>query len=184
MEPRYSYGRHAGPVSEDARRAAVGILVHPGNSGTSEFPLTVRPPHLRDHAGQVCLPGGAVEPGEGLDDCVRRELEEELAPRHGELRIIGRLTPLYVFGTNFYVQPIVLSADKPLAFTPDPREVAAVLPVRIDQFLQAPCRIGKLPRHWLFCQAPGWDFGDHWCWGATAMILAEFRAVCELGGGG
>src|ERR1700736_4306482 len=42
-------------------QAVVLVMLYPGRDGPS-FLLTVRPDHLRTHAGQVSLPGGRVEP--------------------------------------------------------------------------------------------------------------------------
>ena len=185
MEPRFSYGRHAGPAAYDARQAAVAIVLHPVDSAPTEdvaawhFPLTVRPGHMKDHAGQICLPGGAVEAGEDTLQCARREVEEELSPRPGELRIVGRLSPLYVYGTNYMVHPIVFASLDRLVFQPDANEVESVLHVTLGELSAIAPRDVSMERHPIFFDAPAWCFGSHCCWGATAMILAEFQALVD-----
>src|SRR5262245_25218235 len=58
-----AYGRHRGPVPDDARRAAVLVVLDPAVSGWS-IPAVLRPTTMRAHAGQVSLPGGLIETDE------------------------------------------------------------------------------------------------------------------------
>ena len=44
-----------------ARPASTLLLLYPGRDGELRLPLTVRNASLRAHAGEVSLPGGAVE---------------------------------------------------------------------------------------------------------------------------
>ena len=76
-QPQASYGRHFGPAPASARPAAVLVLLYP-DAGAWHLPLTLRPMYLADHAGQISLPGGAVEPGESSELAAVRELDEEL----------------------------------------------------------------------------------------------------------
>src|SRR6478752_2070003 len=63
MSPELGYGRHAGPAPHTSRNAAVMLLLFRRNE-TWNLPLTERPTTLARHAGQISLPGGAVEEGE------------------------------------------------------------------------------------------------------------------------
>ena len=47
-----------------ARAAATLLLLYPDQHGELTVPLTVRHAELRSHAGEVSLPGGAVEAGD------------------------------------------------------------------------------------------------------------------------
>ena len=78
FEPSLCYSRHFGPPTIRARAAAVLALLYP-HEGQWHLPLTVRPATLVAHAGQISLPGGAVDPGETGPQAALRELEEELA---------------------------------------------------------------------------------------------------------
>ncbi len=49
-----------------------GVLVHDGRVLVGQRPAGTR------HAGKWEFPGGKVEPGESLPECLRRELHEEL----------------------------------------------------------------------------------------------------------
>ena len=74
-QPELSFGRHLGPAPSDAKPAAVLILLYP-NGGRWHVPLTLRSAHLPDHAGQVSLPGGLIEPGEDSRQAALREFTE------------------------------------------------------------------------------------------------------------
>lgn len=62
------------PDSHALVAVAVGILLKPDG----RFLLNSRPTG-KSHAGAWELPGGKMEPGEGVADTLRRELREELA---------------------------------------------------------------------------------------------------------
>src|SRR5687768_11349335 len=76
-EPPLAYGRHAGPAPDAARQAAVMALLY-RDGDEWRVPLTLRPEHFTEHAGQICFPGGGIEPGETCETAALRELEEEL----------------------------------------------------------------------------------------------------------
>ena len=60
-------------MERDAVDVAVGVLVDP----TGRFLLTSRPAG-KVYAGYWEFPGGKLEPGESVEDALRRELHEEL----------------------------------------------------------------------------------------------------------
>ena len=61
-----------------ARPAATLLLLYPCPDGELRLPLTVRNAALRDHAGEVSLPGGAVEQADASREAtaLRETLEE------------------------------------------------------------------------------------------------------------
>jgi 8-oxo-dGTP pyrophosphatase MutT (NUDIX family) len=101
-------------VPADFRRAAVLAIV--GRVGSDETPalvLTERSPHLRAHAGEICLPGGHLEPGESPEDAALREAEEEIGLDRTELRLVGRLDDAWSKG-RIHVVPVVGWYEGPL----------------------------------------------------------------------
>src|SRR5689334_25295724 len=67
------------PVRDPAlRRAAVALVITARDDGSACFVITRRAAKLRAHAGQWALPGGRLEPGEGVQETALRELREEV----------------------------------------------------------------------------------------------------------
>lgn len=194
FEPELAYGRHFGPPPHDARRAAVLVFIYPHSSilhgNAWHIALTKRRDDLPVHPGQVSLPGGYVEPEETTKGAALRELEEELGVPAESITLLGNLSPLYIFGTNFYVIPWIAGIEQRPAFVPNAAEVGALFEVPLDYLLD-PANRGVHPRlirgirqtvpHFDWQLEPDADSPSEMpiekVWGATAMILSEFLAV-------
>lgn len=175
--PRLAYGRHFVPPPGDARQSAVAILLYQ-RAGEWFVPLTLRPATLTHHAGQVSLPGGSLEAGETPEAAAWRELQEELGIAPAQVTTIGRLTPIYIFASNFYVTPCVAVASQLPSFLPSADEVEAVLEAPLSTLPRgAPEEYQTIERGGLRFEAPCWQVGAQRVWGASAMILAELAAL-------
>jgi 8-oxo-dGTP pyrophosphatase MutT (NUDIX family) len=109
--------------------ASVLLALAPvGGADDLELVLVQRPDHMRQHAGQVGLPGGAVEPGDadGVAAALR-EAQEEVGLDPAGVRVLGSLDRTYLAVSEFDVLPVVGIWDglAPLAANPD--EVAGIL---------------------------------------------------------
>ena len=177
FEPELCYGRHQGPPAHDARQAAVLLLLYPGQDSW-HLPLTVRPAAMSTHGGQVSLPGGVIEPGETAEQAALRECCEELGEAGAEAQMLGRLSQIYVFASNFVVTPCVAWSPTRPRFEPNLDEVANLLePLLVD--LQNPDRRGShlIDRRGVRFRVPHIVYGQHEIWGATSVILAEFLQI-------
>ena len=184
-EPELSYGRHSDPPRPGARQAAVIALLYP-HSGEWHLPLILRPVHMSEHAGQVSFPGGMSEPGETSAAAGLRELSEELGIEVENARILGRLSLLHLYSTNFAITPWIAWLPARPEMRPNPTEVAAVLEVPLAHLCDE-ANIGRhlLQRGGLRFFAPHISWHGHQIWGATALILGELLAVvaeAEAGG--
>lgn len=180
--PRLAYGRHfSRPRDPRTREAAVGMLVYPWHDDW-HLALIRRPATMAHHAGQIALPGGMVEPGETSDEAMRREVYEELGVETRAGDCAGKLSPLYVFNSRFWVQPwLVVLPGRP-NYTPAPGEVDTLIEYPLSELQRALpsdcCRIDRWGTRW---HAPCFRWHDHEIWGATSLMLAELQAVVERG---
>ena len=176
-EPRLAFGRHAGPAPDNARRAAVMALLYWDN-GQWRLPLTLRPEHFTEHAGQICFPGGGIDPGESPEQAAVREINEELEIRPGDVTIVGRLSELYIFVTNYRVTPCVAIAQQRPAMRPNPAEVWELIDAPLAELMRPESLVTIEKRQGpLVLTVPAIVYGPHRIWGATSMILAELMAV-------
>ncbi len=176
-EPSLSFGRHFAPPPASARPAAVIALLYPGD-GDWHIPFTLRPPTMADHAGQISFPGGMIEAGETSDQAALRELEEELGVGADGIELLGQLTPLNLFVTNFAVTPWLAILERRPQLIPCEREVAEVLEVPMTSLLDPTNTATHDRQHQaLQFKVPHFQWQHHRIWGATAMMLGELVEV-------
>ncbi len=182
FQPELSFGRHRGPAPSGARPAAVLVLLYP-HGDAWHLPLMLRPLHMPDHGGQVSLPGGMIEPGESSRQAALREYTEELGAPSEKLRVLGRLSPLYLFASNFKITPWIAVTDAAPPWRPSEREVERLLEVPIPHLLD-PANSGHVERRQrgLAFRAPCFNWQSERIWGATSMILAELVAAVREAG--
>jgi 8-oxo-dGTP pyrophosphatase MutT (NUDIX family) len=171
--------KHWSDVPDGARPAAVLLLLY-SREGVWHLPLTLRPAHMADHAGQISLPGGAVEAGETSSQAAIREFHEELGDDGQAIRLLGSLSPAYVHSSNFRVTPWVAAVEKQPCLVRNAAEVEQILEVPLAHLLD-PGNVGRHPRQYLgqTYAAPHFTFQSHRIWGATCRILGEFATMLE-----
>ncbi len=160
-------------MAPGTRLNAILVLLYP-HQDQWHVPLTVRPAHLPDHAGQVSLPGGAIEPGETSDAAAVREFHEELGAAGCPIALLGRLSPVYVSVSNFCIEPWVGASPVRPNFVPNPDEVAKLLEVPLAH-LRDPANQGTHRRRHRgqCCVVPHFQWQTYCIWGATCRILGE-----------
>jgi 8-oxo-dGTP pyrophosphatase MutT (NUDIX family) len=175
---RWLYGDQGAGTEPPERRAAavlVGVVERPRGPALL---LTQRPDHLRDHAGQICFPGGRVEPEDAsIAAAALREAEEEIGLDPRRVELLGELQP-YDTVTGFRIHPVVGWIEPPVDLAPDPYEVDEVFEVPL-QFVLDPgnhrrqsYRRGSLTRAYYVLPYQG-----RFIWGATAGILVNLSTL-------
>jgi 8-oxo-dGTP pyrophosphatase MutT (NUDIX family) len=140
--------------------------------------FTERAAHLKDHAGQVSLPGGRLAAGETAAEEALREAQEEVGLPPEDVDVIGSLDE-FLTGTGFSVMPVVgVVADRDFVARPDPREVASVFEVPLSVILdRSALSVGYFERHGSRILTYELLFGGRRIWGATAAVLRNFQDV-------
>lgn len=164
--------------------------------GTPHLLFEKRSPKLRHQPGEICFPGGKLEPGESLKACAVRETVEELNVRYRQIKVMGPgdiyLSPFQLMIYSF----IGTIEDYHDTFSTD--EVEAIVKVPLEFFINNQPRtymsqlVQKLPEDFPYEWIPGgekypWANGDHeilfyqygpiTIWGMTAQIA---RSAVEL----
>lgn len=153
----------------------VGVVEHP--QGPSVI-LTRRNEYLENHAGQISLPGGRIEPGDaGPADAALREAFEEIGLTSDRVELLGCLSP-HTTVTGFRVYPFVGWVYDPGELVIDHREVAEVMEVPLD-FILDPANhrrdslVADGVRHHFYVI----DYAGQRIWGATAGILVSLARL-------
>jgi len=177
FQPQPQLWRYYDAPRAEARPAAVLVLLYP-SEGKWHVPLTLRPDHMIEHGGQISLPGGTIEPGETGGEAAIREFHEELGAADARIELLGRLSPLYVQGSNYQITPWVGVADCRPSMVPFPGEVEALLEIPLPHFLDpANLDAGQREYRGQTYRAPHFLWRSHRIWGATCMILGELVTV-------
>ncbi len=124
-----------GEFRKGARPAAVVFVLY-RQGGRWMVPFVRRRGDLRDHPGQVALPGGGVLASESAWQAAQREVAEEIGVPVGSLVPVGAGDPIYAAVSNFSVVPFVAYLPDPAPpFVHDTRELEGVLAIPLDRLL-------------------------------------------------
>jgi 8-oxo-dGTP pyrophosphatase MutT (NUDIX family) len=166
---------------EGAANGAALLLVYP-HDDTLHVALTVRGSGLRNHTGQVSLPGGRVDEGETFETAALREAQEEIGLDPKTVDVLGRLTPLHIPVSGFLLHPIVGYTSMRPAFQRAEWEVARIVEAPVS-LLSVPAvtkreiRTRMAAGQSIDVSVPYYDIDGEKVWGATAMVLAEFCVI-------
>ncbi len=160
------------PATIRRPRAATVLIGVIAREGSATLLMTLRAGHLRDHSGQIALPGGKIEAGDASPAAAAlREAEEEVGLDPARVTPIGYLDP-YLTGTGFLIVPTVAMVTPPFELTPDPAEVADVFEVPLA-FLMDQANHARGSRalegrvHSFYVMA----YGERRIWGVTAGVI-------------
>ena len=164
------------------RSASVMILLYQNESGDVEFPVTMRVSYEGAHSHQFSLPGGQFEELDiSFDETAIRETVEELGVEYENIEIVRQLSEIYIPPSNFLVYPYIGIYTGEPNFTPEEREVQYIVPLDLEAFLNAEHEVFEREFSGQVVEIPGYNIGDEeYLWGATAMILEEFKDYLKI----
>jgi 8-oxo-dGTP pyrophosphatase MutT (NUDIX family) len=168
-------------VSDDHRIACVMIVIYPKNQEW-HLCLIKRSTENPDdkHAGQLSFPGGQLDDqDDSYEDCALREIHEEVGIAPEDVGILGSLTPLYVFVSNFLVHPFVGFCSEYPDWKPQKSEVDEIIEVPVKNILKSKNKglTDIIVRDTTIPKTPYYDIQNQKLWGATAMIMSELEHI-------
>ena len=170
-------------LSAQPRLSAVTLLLFAAQNNSPSLLLIERPVYEGVHSGQIALPGGKMDDSdESLEHTALREMKEETG-FDGDVEILGKLSDVYIPPSNFLVTPFVAYTNSRPVWKPDQREVASLIEAPLE-FLNDDLLIGEgefITSGKYKVKAPYFIFQGHRIWGATAIMLSEFREILRKG---
>jgi len=171
--------------SDQPIKSSVLILLYPGTEfANPKFVVTLRRTYEGIHSGQISLPGGKFETSDIVPvKTALRETYEEIGVDPALITIIGKLTELYIPPSNYLVQPFVGFMDSAPLFFPQAHEVEKIIEIPVNGLLiEENVVMKEITAGGFQFQAPTFQIEGTTIWGATAMILSEFKEILSRSG--
>ncbi len=176
------FGRPRVDQPQHAKAASVLLYIFPDRRDeyrmcfikrSSRFPAD-------PHAGQIAFPGGQREPQDKTHwHTAIREAQEEVGISPEKTKKLGPLSQLYIPVSNFIVYPFLSISEEVPQFQLQESEVAAIITPKVTDILDdknLQYRDLKVAKNRVLPNVPHFYLENQIIWGATAMILNEFKA--------
>lgn len=181
----FSYSRPSADVIRDLnvspRESAVLILLYKeGNEWF--FPLIKRQEYNGVHSKQISLPGGQHDKTDpNLKYTSLRETNEEIGANKEKIEVLGNLSEIYIPPSNFLVKPYVGFLAEYTGFVRDEIEVSRIIKTPLQELLDSSIeKREKFVNDGNFkAEVSSFIIDNEVVWGATAMILNEFRTLLK-----
>ena len=160
--------------------AAVLICCYPNAKGDYLFPIIKRQDYFGVHANQMGLPGGKpTQQDNSLWQTALRECDEELGINSSKIIRVGTLSDVLIPPSQFRVTPFVAQLDFEPNIVLDNREIAKFYQLSLKELVGLGITHKKMILDKKELQVPGFEFESEFIWGATAMMLYEFKEILK-----
>lgn len=179
MAPSVRFSGDRLPDPGLSRQSSVLILLFPQNENWAT--ILIERTLVGPHAGQISFPGGKKDSDDQSElFTALREAHEEVGTKPDSVKILGRLSQLYVPNSNFWISPFIGWVEFMPDWKPNPSEVQSILLVTLqDLFDDSNKKRETIFRNGVHIDAPYYDINGHMIWGATAMIISEFEDLLK-----
>ena len=163
-----------------AKLSAVMMLIYPNIRNNAETVFIKRNEYKGHHSNQISFPGGKMDPREiDLLQTAIRETKEEIGISVPQENIITKLSELHIPVSNFLVQPYIGYINNTPKFIPDRNEVSKLIKIEVEELIHLPMQKTNLTLENKIFEIPYFPLKNEILWGATAMIVNEFRYMLK-----
>jgi 8-oxo-dGTP pyrophosphatase MutT (NUDIX family) len=167
---------------QSSKKAAVLALLYPDREQQMQLVFILRQKYSGVHSQQVSFPGGKNDTTDpDLLYTALRETHEEIGVSSNTIDVLRPLSHLFIPPSNFYVHPFLGVSKQTLDFTKEEKEVSEIIEVPLKEILSDDSE-GVFEVNTSLDQTmevPAFYLKKHIVWGATAMILAEIKALIK-----
>lgn len=182
MLPKLPQGQPIRIQHDTAPRPGAVLIMIYEEEKELRFPLIQRPQYDGVHSGQMALPGGKKEKEDkDLVETALRETQEEIGIAPEDIEVIGSLSTFFVAASNFQILPVIGYSRTTPKFVADNHEVEEVIVASFDHLIAEEKRRETEIKvsSGLTLHSPYFELGGKTVWGATAMMLSEFRVILK-----
>ena len=142
--------------------------------------LTKRTTKLKNHAGEISLPGGSFDESQdsSIIETAVREANEEIGLAQSSSEIIGFVPPQISLGTGFIVTPVIAFVEDDFSPVRNQDEVEEIFQVPLDFLMD---QVNLEHQHKVYDEIKwsvySYSYEQYYIWGLTAQIIRKF---CNL----
>ncbi|WP_417289584.1 NUDIX hydrolase [Corallibacter sp.] len=165
-----------------AKTAGVMALFYPDLQHQTKLVLILRKTYKGVHSAQIGFPGGKLELlDESIEHAALRETYEEVGVPIEDIKVLKKLTQVYIPPSNFYVHPFLGITHKTPKFIKQDEEVEDIVEVTLSDFLNDANVITESvsTSYNKKVEVPAFNLNNHIVWGATAMMLSEVKDLLK-----
>ncbi|NBC25064.1 MAG: NUDIX domain-containing protein [Bacteroidetes bacterium] len=176
-------GRPDSKKPENAKHASVLLCIFPDEDENLRMCFIKRSTRYPSdpHAGQISFPGGQREAlDKSLWHTAIREAKEEVGLHPEKAKKIGALTDLYIPVSNFIVYPFLSFVSDVPNFRQQESEVDDIITPMVSDILDPNnlrFKTLEIRGRRKLANVPHFHLENQVIWGATAMILNEFKTA-------
>src|ERR1700722_5914571 len=168
-----------------AQRSAVLVALFE-EDGETHLVLTRRSFSMREHRGEIALPGGRSDAEETPTETALREAREEVGINEASVRVVGWLSPIVTLALGSAIWPVIGFLNERPEMVTDPAEVDRAFTVSLADLLMEGTFLEERWRR--ATPRPGADEDGYFpiyfyrvpgdlIWGATARVVTELLCV-------
>jgi len=165
-----------------AKQAAVLALFYPDKNQDTKLILILRKTYKGVHSAQVAFPGGKPEEQDAtLQDTALRETFEEVGVPVKSVKIIRKISQVYIPPSHFYVAPFIGVTQETPNFIKQDDEVEKLIEVDLEHFLDDKSLVLQDVKtsYGVEVEVPAFKLNGCIVWGATAMMLSEIKDLLK-----